>query len=156
MRRVSPAIELDPIGQFGELVRQAALLYDSLWTNRYLTQRVGVGCREEAELIDSVGNHIFGSSVLTDDDVAALLVGLKHTDHLIWDVWSRKGKKGIKWSVLNSLLQQDGQKGVFPIFMTLLRALRSQGIYYTECNAKTSMCDSKGQSQYLGSHLSHC
>lgn len=82
----SPAVELNPISQFGELVGQAALFDDSLRANGYLTQGVGLRCRDEAELIDGVGDHVLGSSVLADDDVAALLVGLEHPDHLVWDV----------------------------------------------------------------------
>lgn len=82
-----PAVELNPIGQFGELVGQAALFDDSLRAHRYLTQGVGLRCCDEAELIDSVGDHILGGGVLTDDDVAALLVGLEHPNHLVWDVW---------------------------------------------------------------------
>lgn len=81
-----PAVKLNPISQFGKLVGQAALFYDSLWANRYLTQGVRFGCCDEAELIDSVSDHIFGSCVLTDDDVAALLVGFEHPNHLVWDV----------------------------------------------------------------------
>lgn len=88
-----PAVKLNPISQFGKLVGKAALFYDSLRANRYLTQGVGLRCCNEAKLIDGVGDHILGSSVLTDDDVAALLVGFEHPDHLVWDVWGRKRKK---------------------------------------------------------------
>lgn len=84
--RSLPAVELNPISQFGELIRQAALLYDSLRTDRYLTQGVGLWCCDEAELVDSVGDHVLGCSVFADNDVAALLVGLEHPDHLVWYV----------------------------------------------------------------------
>lgn len=81
-----PAVKLNPVSQFGELVWQAPLFYNSLWADRYLTQGVGLGCCNEAELIDCVGDHILGCSVFADDDVAALLVSLEHPDHLVWDV----------------------------------------------------------------------
>lgn len=83
----SPAIELNSISKFGKLVWEAPLLYDALWTDRYLAQGVGLRGRNEAELIDGVGYHILGGCVLTDDDVTALLISLKYPDHLIWDVW---------------------------------------------------------------------
>lgn len=31
-------------------------------------------------------DDIFGCGVFTDDDIAALLVGFEHADHLIWNV----------------------------------------------------------------------
>lgn len=89
----SPAIELNPIGQLGELVRQAALLYDAFRANRHLTQGEGLGRRNQAEFVDSVGDHILGRGVLADDDVAALLVGLEHSNDLVWDVWEMKRRQ---------------------------------------------------------------
>lgn len=89
----SPAIELNPIGQFGELVRQAALLYDALGANRHLTQGEGLGRRNQAKFVDSVGDHILGRGVLADDDVAALLVSLEHSNDLVWDVWEMKRRQ---------------------------------------------------------------
>lgn len=82
----SPSVELNPIGKFGELVREAPLLYDALWADRHLAQGVGLGGGDEVELVDGVGHHILGGGVLADDDVAALLVSLEHPDHLVWDV----------------------------------------------------------------------
>lgn len=84
--RLLPAVELNPICQLGELVGQASLFYDSLWADGHLAQGVRLGSREEAELVDGVSDHILGGGVLADDDVAALLVGLEHPDHLVWDV----------------------------------------------------------------------
>lgn len=84
--RFSPAVELNPISQFGELVRKAPLLYDSLWTDGHLAQGVGFWGGQEAELIDAVSHHILGGRVLADDDVTALLVGFEHPDDLVWDV----------------------------------------------------------------------
>lgn len=81
-----PAVELDSISQLGELVRQATLLDDALGADGHFTQRVVFGGCQEAEFIDGMRDHVLGSGVLTDDDVAALLVGLEHTDHLVWDV----------------------------------------------------------------------
>lgn len=89
----SPAVKLNPIGQFGELVRQAALLYDAFRANRHLTQGEGLGRRNQAEFVDSVGDHILGRGVLADDDVAALLVGLEHSNDLVWDVWEMKRRQ---------------------------------------------------------------
>lgn len=84
--RFSPAVELNPISQFGELVWEAPLLYDALWTDGHLAQGVGFRGGDEAELIDGVGHHILGGGVLADDDITALLVSLEDPDHLIWDV----------------------------------------------------------------------
>lgn len=85
-KHFSPAIELNPISKFGELVWEAPLLYDALWTDRHLAQGVGLGGCDEAKLIDAMGYHILGGRVLADDDVTALLVSLEHPDHLVWDV----------------------------------------------------------------------
>lgn len=83
----SPAIELDPIGELGELVRQAALLDDALRADGHLAQGVGLGRRQQTKLVDSVGHHVLGRGVFADDDVAALLVGLEHPDDLVRNVW---------------------------------------------------------------------
>lgn len=88
----SPAVQLNPIGQFGELVGKPALLDDPLWADGHLAQGVGFRRRQEAELVDSVGDDVLGCCVLADDDVAALLVGLEHADNLVWDV-CRDGRK---------------------------------------------------------------
>lgn len=81
-----PAVELNAVGQLGELVGQASLLYDSLRADGHLAQGIGLWRGDEAELVDGVGDHILGRGVLADDDVAALLVGLEHADHLVRDV----------------------------------------------------------------------
>lgn len=114
-----PAIELNPISQFRELVGQAALFYDSLWANWYLTQGVGLGCGDEAELIDSVGNHILGSSVLTDDDVAALLVGLEHPNHLVWDVWEWESDELMTIKLIIRIGWVDGYSMWRPILLQM-------------------------------------
>lgn len=83
---LSPAVELDAVGQFGELVGQSALLDDSFGTYGDLAERVCIGGGDETKLMDDVRHNVFGCGVFTDDDVAALLVGLEHADHLIWNV----------------------------------------------------------------------
>lgn len=83
----SPAVELNAISQLGKLVRQAALLDDTLRTDGHLAQGVGLSRRQQTKLVNSVGHHVFGCGVFADDDVAALLISLKYPDHLVWDVW---------------------------------------------------------------------
>lgn len=89
----SPAVELNPISQLGELVRQAALLNDSLGADGHLAQGVGLGRRQQTKLVDCVGNHVLGCGVFADDDVAALLVSFEYSNDLVWDVWWTKARR---------------------------------------------------------------
>jgi len=86
-----PAVELDAVGQLGQLVGQPALLDDLIGADRHLAQRVALWRRQQAELVYCVRHHVLGGGVFADDDVAALLVGLEHADHLVRDVWRGGG-----------------------------------------------------------------
>lgn len=92
----SPAVQLNPISKFGELVGQPPLLDNPLWADRHLTEGVGFRCCHEAKLVDSVGDDVLGRGVFADDDVAALLVCFEHPDNLVWDVLKAEArwKKG--------------------------------------------------------------
>ena len=91
----APAVELDAVCELGELVGESALLDDALWADGHLAQGVGVRRRQEAKLVHHVRHHVLRRGVFADDDVAALLVGLEHADHLVRNVW-RKGVDGVQ------------------------------------------------------------
>lgn len=82
-----PAVQLYPVSQFGQLVRQPPLLNDALRADGHLAQGERVGRLEEAKLGDRVGNHLLGRGVFADDNVTTLLVRLEHTDNLVWNIF---------------------------------------------------------------------
>lgn len=82
----SPSIELDPVSQLGELVREAPLLDDPLGTDGHLTQGIGLRGSCQVELMDSMTHHLLCCSVFADDDVTALLICFENSDHLIWNI----------------------------------------------------------------------
>ncbi len=56
-------------------------------------------------------DDIFGCGVFTDDDIAALLVGLEHADHLIWDVClCQEERDGVKHNThIHSRAETSGE-----------------------------------------------
>lgn len=114
-----PAVELDAVGELGELVREPTLLDHALGADGHLAQRIGVRRGQQAELVDHVRHDIFGRGVLADDDVAALLVSLEHADHLVWNV-CRRGERsggegwtdGVYWKSKTTMITSRQKKAV--------------------------------------------
>lgn len=82
----SPSVELDPVSQLGELVREAPLLDDALGADGHLAQGIGLRGSCQVELVDSMTHHLLCCSVFADDDVTALLIRFENSYHLIWNI----------------------------------------------------------------------
>lgn len=81
-----PSIELNPVSQLGELIREPPLFDDPLRADRHLTQGIGVRGSCQVEFMDSVTHHLLCCSIFADDDVTALLICFENSYHLIWNI----------------------------------------------------------------------
>lgn len=82
----APSIELNPVSQLGELVREPPLLDDALGADGHLAQGIGLRGPCQVELVDSMTHHLLCCSVFADDDVTALLIRFENSYHLIWNI----------------------------------------------------------------------